>query len=216
MGDMSDQDWSQLDWSSMTDMDMNDSLMSPDVMFMLPSQGPRPPSRNQASMDMQDLRDENNWENNKISRAKQDNAQNAGFTALTKFFSGNPDEFSSFLEERSFRELCEILDLSKQYLVDPLVDKITSMACEKDITPDIIMEVAKVAKDYHHLGEVSHQLLQRSSNSLAGQITDLSGLRQFVAQVGDEDGQLFVKMVGMIQDEYVPLSACVTCQMNRI
>ena len=32
----SDLSWYQLDWSSMTNLDMNDSLLSPDVVFMLP------------------------------------------------------------------------------------------------------------------------------------------------------------------------------------
>ena len=113
-------------------------------------------------------------------------------------------ECTKFFEARSFQELFEILTLAKNYLVYPLIDKITELVSTKMIFHSDIMKVAHVADHYSHFGEVSHTLLQKCSDKLVEVIKDFGTLKNFQSKLAKNDGDLFLKMVGMIEEKHVP------------
>ena len=126
-----------------------------------------------------------------------------------RFLYVKPAVLPTLFVDRSFRELFQILYLAKKYLIDSLVSKMTELIGEKEIPDDKIMETANVAEEYPHFGRVSSALLQRAANSLVRVVTDLRSLKKFQSKLDPEDGDLFLKMIGLIQDRHIaPLVSC--------
>ena len=78
------------------------------------------------------------------------------------------------------------------------------------------METANVAEEYPHFGRVSSSLLQRDANSLVRVVKDLRSLKKFQSKLDPEDGDLFLRMVGLIQDRNIaPLITCAQPQCKK-
>jgi len=140
-----------------------------------------------------------------------------GFAGLMKFLYLKPTEFWTFFVGRSFRELFQILYLANKYLIDSLTAKVTHLISEMEIAEDKIMETAHAAEEYSHFGNVSSILLQRTSNSMAKVIKDLESLKKFQSKLDPEDGDLFLKMIGLIQDQHVvPPVSCTQSECKNV
>ena len=79
------------------------------------------------------------------------------------------------------------------------------------------METANVAEEYPHFGRVSSSLLQRAANSLVRVVKDLRSLKKFQSKLDPEDGDLFLRMIGLIQDRNIaPLVTCAQPQCKKV
>jgi len=129
-----------------------------------------------------------------------------GFSGLMKFVYSKPHEKLAFFKERSFRELFEILYLAKKYLIDSFITMMTDLISTKEIPHDNIIEVANVAETFHHFGDVSQNLFQRTSNKIPCVIKNLDSLKKIKSTVKTEDRQLFYKMIAFIEDRSAVMS----------
>ena len=92
--------------------------------------------------------------------------------------------------------------------MDSFIALLMDLLSTKKIPEDKILEVANVAEDFSHFGDVSQDLFERTVNKLPCVIKDLYSLKNFKSTVKTEDSQLFSKMIAFIKERSVLMSFC--------
>merc|ERR550519_2490713 len=92
--------------------------------------------------------------------------------------------------------------------MDSFIVLLMVLISTKEISEDKILEVANVAEQFNHFGDVSQDLFERTSNKLPCVIKDLESLKNFKSTVKTEDSQLFSKMLAFIKQRSVLMSFC--------
>lgn len=99
------------------------------------------------------------------------------FSTLLKYFYTKPEEFK--IDDRSFRELFDILYIAKKYQVNSFLPLIKEQFDGKAIEDDNIMDIARLAVEKSFHEEVSQKLLKRCVNALKNVLKDFQSLYHF-------------------------------------